>query len=67
MISVTQFENMEIKIPDDFFEPVLAFSDLDIIQMIAGNKPKGRVIKFVGRETGIELSSDFFEILESHR
>jgi len=57
MITVEQFESGEIKLADEWFEPVFRAAYLYGI-------PFKELIAFKGRETGTLLHPDFDDILE---
>lgn len=64
MITVEQFEAGKVKIPDDDYVAIESFTDLQIVQMMAGHKVTGKIVRFEGVKTGVVLHHDFYEVLE---
>jgi hypothetical protein len=54
MITVEKWLSEPSLLKDEIFEPAI----------IVGHKVNGRIVKYVGTETGTELSPDFCDVLE---
>lgn len=64
MITVKKWESGKIELPDDIYIPHVAYSDIQIAQMIAGHEVRGKILFFEGQNTGTILNADFAEVLE---
>ena len=59
MITVEQFERGEIKLTDEWFDPIFRIAYFN-------SMPFKKLVCFKGKETGTLLHPDFDDILEQH-